>query len=174
MRNYQIREHFLTKIFTFTDFRKRKSSENPQHLKDFHEHNRLLFKCYDEDLYQDMDEILRKDVDVSKRYDLYEKNLYRMFDSPPDGESRIELMNEIFNDLKNKIGKDEIVLFKVSIEDYKKGKTSLREPLSLLHSWLIRFKDEDRKDQSFFYPYPKDLFRLEDIKPCISRDYQYF
>ncbi|MBS3816474.1 MAG: DUF1722 domain-containing protein [Candidatus Thermoplasmatota archaeon] len=174
LRNYQIREHFLTKIFTFADFRDRKTSGSLHRLKDFHKHNRLLFRSYSKDLYEQMDRSLRKDIDVSKLYDIYEQHLHDLFDRPPECGSRIEVMKEIFNGLKTKIVKDEKDLFRGSLEDYKEGRTSLNVPLSVLHSWLIRFEDEARKNQSFFYPYPRDLVRLEDIKTCVSREYEYF
>lgn len=174
LRNYQIREHFLTKIFTFADFREKKKLGSLNRLKQFHQHNRLLFKSYDQDSYQRMEKLLSKDADVSELYDLYQRQLYELLDRPPDCGSKIEVMKEIFRGLKDRIEEDEIDLFKESLSDYKRGRASLNEPLSLLHSWLIRFDYEKQKNQSFFYPYPKDLVRLEDIKPCISRDYEYF
>ncbi len=174
LRNYQIREHFLTKIYAFADFRDRKGSQDLKKLKEFHDHNRLLFKSYDEELYQKMDDVLEQNEDVSELYDRYEDLLYELFNQAPQCESKIQIMDGLFQDFKDMIDKDEIAFFKESLEDYKKGNTSLDVPLSILYTWLLRFKDANLKDQSFFFPYPKDLVRLEDVRTCISRDYWNF
>lgn len=174
LRNYQIREHFLTKIYAFADFRERKESQDFQKLKEYHDHNRLLFKSYDEELYQKMDEVLEQNDEVSELYDLYEDLLYEMFNQAPQCESKIQMMEGLFEDFKDMIEKEEKDFFKESLEDYSKGNTSLNVPLSILFTWLLRFKDSNLKDQSFFSPYPRDLVRLEDVRTCISRDYWNF
>lgn len=174
LRNYQIREHFLTKIFTFADFRDRRESKSLDRLKEFHEHNRLLFRSYNEDLYQKMNEALKENVSISELYDRYEKYLYELLNTPPDCESKIRIIEEIFEEMENKMEEDEIDFFRESLEDYRKGKTSFNVPLSILYTWLLKFKDGNSKDQSFFYPYPRDLVRLEDIRTCLSRDYWNF
>ncbi|MGM0406130.1 MAG: YbgA family protein [Thermoplasmatota archaeon] len=174
LRNYQIREHFLTKIYAFADFRERKGSQDFKELKEYHDHNRLLFKSYDEELYKRMDKVLEQNEDVSELYDRYEDLLYELFNQAPQCESKIQIMNELFQDFKDMIDKDEIAFFKESLEDYSKGNTSLNVPLSILYTWLLRFKDANLKDQSFFFPYTKDLVRLEDVRTCISRDYWNF
>ena len=174
LRNYQIRAHFLTKIFTFADFRDRKASKSLDNLKEFHKSNRLLFRSYDEDIYQMMDDILEEDGNISELYDRYEKILYELFNRSPKCESKIQIIEEIFEDLEDMIEEEEIDFFRESIEDYRKGNSSFNVPLSILYTWLFRFKDGNLRDQSFFHPYPKDLVRLEDIKTCISRDYWNF
>jgi len=174
LRNYQIREHFLTKIFTLADFREKKESESLDRLKKFHENNRLLFRSYDEDLYQKMDEILEENLGILELYDRYEKLLYELFNNALNCESKIRLIEEIFEELEDVIGEDEIDFFRESLEDYRKGNTSFNVPLSILYTWLLEFDEENLKNQSFFHPYPRDLVRLEDIKTCISRDYWNF
>ena len=174
LRNYQIREHFLTKIYAFADFREQKRSQDLERLKKYHDHNRLLFKSYDEELYNKMDEVLKQNDEVFELYDRYEALLYELFNQAPQCESKIQIMDELFQVFKDMIDKDEIDFFKESLEDYSKGNTSLNVPLSILYTWLLRFKDSNLKDQSFFFPYPRDLVRLEDVRTCISRDYWNF
>jgi len=174
LRNHTIRQHFLTKIFTFANFRDIKRSEDIDRLGRFHENNRLLFRSYDEGSYRLMGDIYSKDEEVSEIFDLYEDALHDLFRSPAGCESRIKIMEDIYEEIKDGIGKEEKELFQDSLKDYNEGKTSLDVPLSILHSWLMRFEEEDMKNQSFFYPYPRDLVRLEDVKTCISKDYWYF
>jgi len=174
LRNYQIREYFLTKIYAFADFRERKGSQDLERLKEYHDYNRLLFKSYDEEVYQNMGKILEQDGDDSELYDRYEDLLYELFNQAPQCESKIQIMDDLLQDFKDMIDMDEIDFFKESLEDYSKGNTSLNVPLSILYTWLLRFKDSNLKDQSFFFPYPKDLVRLEDVRTCVSRDYWNF
>jgi len=174
LRNFVIREHFLTKIFTLADFRDRKESKDPDRLKGFHENNRLLFKAYDETLHQKMDGIFEEELEVSELYDRYEKHLYELFQEAPECESKIKIIEEIFKDLKENIGEEEMEFFEDSLEDYREGDASFNVPLSILYTWILKYTEGNLKDQSFFSPYPRDLVRLEDVKTCLSRDYWHF
>ncbi len=168
LRNYQIREHFLTKIFTFADFRERSSDLNS--LEEFHEENELLFRSYDRDLYGKMTELIDGE-DTAGLYGEYGDLLYDMFRRPPPCESKVRMMKDVLEDLSVEINEDEKDFFMETIERYIDGKSSMDVPLSILITWLIRYGKKEMTSQSFFYPYPKDLVKLEDIKTCQARDY---
>lgn len=168
LRNYQIRDHFLTKIYTFSSFRDVKKSKDIDKLTEFHDHNRLLLKSYDEDMYEKLCKVFEKDSGI---YDIYEESLYELFNMAPECESKIKIMDELFAGSKSDVEKDEKDFFEASLEDYREGKTSLNVPLSILYTWVLRAKDSELKNQSFFNPYPRELVRLEDVRTCVTRDY---
>lgn len=163
LRNYQIRDHFLTKIYTLSGFRDAKNSEK---LEKFHQHNRLLLRSYDTELYEKLCNIL-EDCSVHD----YEEILYELFNRPPECESKIKIMEELFHELKSNVEEDEADFFEASLEDYREGNTSLNVPLSILYTWVLRSNEPGLKDQSFFHPYPRELVRLEDVRTCVARDY---
>lgn len=163
LRNYQIREHFLTKIFTLANFRDKKESGD---LREFHGSYRLLLKSYDGDRYEEL-EYLKEVDDV----EAYGEVLHDLLERPPPCQSKIEMMKDVFSDIEEKINEEEKEFFFDSLNKYLDGKSSLDVPLSVLTTWLIRFDKKEIREQSFFYPYPKELVRLEDIKTCVTRDY---
>ncbi len=171
LRNYQIRDHFLTKIYTFSSFRDVKKSKDIDKLKEFHDHNRLLLKSYDEEMYEKLCKVFEEDSGI---YDIYEEILYELFNMAPECESKIKIMDELFAGLKSHVEEDEIDFFEASLEEYKEGNTSLNVPLSILYTWVLRAKDPELKNQTFFDPYPRELVRLEDVKTCVVRDYWNF
>ncbi len=171
LRNYQIRDHFLTKIYTFSSFRGVKKSKDIDKLKEFHDHNRLLLKSYDEEMYEKLCKVFEEDSGI---YDIYEEILYELFNMAPECESKIKIMDELFAGLKSHVEEDEIDFFEASLEEYKEGNTSLNVPLSILYTWVLRAKDPELKNQTFFDPYPRDLVRLEDVRTCVVRDYWNF
>ena len=174
LRNYQIREHYLTKIFTLADFRDVKDGGNFGGLEDFHRRHGLLMRSYDKDMYEEMESLMNNDhenKDISSIYEEYEKKLYNLFKNHPPCESKIEIMKEVFEDLSDDIGEDEKGFFLETVEGYNEGKNSMDVPLSILITWLMRAGKKDVSEQSFFYPYPKELVKLEDIKTCQTRDY---
>lgn len=164
LRNYQIRDHFLTKIYALSSFR---GVKNLEELQKFHEHNRLLLKSYDEEMYEKLCTLSGEGG--SLKY--YEEILYELFNRPPECESKIKIMNELFTELKGNVEEDEIDFFEVSLDEYREGNTSLNVPLSILYTWVLRGKDSGLKYQSFFNPYPRKLVRLEDVRTCVARDY---
>lgn len=174
LRNYQIREHYLTKIFTLADFREVEDKGDLQSLEDFHRRHGLLMKSYDEGIFDDMDDLIKDHADdgsISEVYDEYKKLLYGLFKKPPPCESKIKTMKNVFDDLSDDISEDEKEFFLETLEGYNNGKNSLDVPLSILITWLMSAGKKDVTEQSFFYPYPKELVKLEDIKTCQTRDY---
>ncbi|MGM0510611.1 MAG: DUF523 domain-containing protein, partial [Thermoplasmatota archaeon] len=86
LRNYQIREHFLTKIFTLADFREVKTSGGLDELEDFHVRHSLLMRVYDEGIYEDMEYMMMgddKDRSISSIFENYEDLLYQLFQEHP-------------------------------------------------------------------------------------------
>ena len=55
LKNYNIRDEFLTKIFTINNLK----CENS--ILDFHNKNSLLLKSYDEEIYNDLNNIIIKE-----------------------------------------------------------------------------------------------------------------
>lgn len=72
----------------------------------------------------------------------------------------------------NKLSKKEKDLFLDQLDKYREGRLPLISPLSIIKSWITRFKESYLEDQTFFYPYPEELMTIDAvIEACGERDY---
>ncbi len=129
LRNKKIRDHFLTQIFLFSDYR---NSFKKNDLKSFNQRNKLLLEFYNQEL--------------SKKLDINKKNYFelvrKIMKVPPSSEN-------IYLFFKKLLAKNEEILSR-----YKENKISL-ETLKEVSKLLI--KEKDLLDQKFFNPYPQSL-----------------
>lgn len=167
MRNYMIRDNFLTKLYTLARFRNRRDTES---LKSFHEENRLLLKSYNKRLYDELEDIIRKDSEDSW-FKNYERILNKILSKSYICESKIDILEDLMKDISDEVTEDEKELFLKSLNNYRRGKTSFQVPLNIMKSWMIRLGKTDMKNQTFFEPYPSDLLTLETVKTCQARDF---
>lgn len=170
LRNHQIREHFLTKVFTFADFRNMRE-KGKSSLMEFHDHHGLLIKSYDHEIHKKMDALLSEETEQNPPIEIYEQLLQEAFSNPPRCQAKIKIMEDLFHSIEDKLNQEEKDFFIEALDDYLDGKNSLNVPLSIVITHLMRFDKKDITQHSFFYPYPKELVKLEDIKTCQTRDY---
>ena len=167
IRNYVIRDNFLTKLFILARFR---NCGDTGSIKNFHEYNRLLLKSYNNRLFEELEEIIKKDLEESS-FENYERILNKILSKSYICESKIDILEDLLEDISNDITEDESDLFLKSLDDYRKGRTSFQVPLNIMKSWMIRLGKTDMKNQTFFEPYPSDLLTLETVKTCQARDF---
>ncbi len=130
LRNKKIREHFLTKLFLFARFREAKNNNK---INEFHEENFLLMKYYNK-------EILLKTNTKSNNYFEDIKNIFKR---PPQSSDIANFFTEIMVDTKK------------FIEKYKANKISIE---TLKEVSKIFIKDTNFLNQTFFNPFPEELF----------------
>jgi uncharacterized protein YbbK (DUF523 family) len=129
LRNKKIREHFLTQIYLFADYRE---SFNNNGIENFHKRNKLLFDFYNEELAKKLE------INDNNYFDL----IKLIMNHPPTSEKIVQFFTKL-------IGKDEDILLKY--EDNKAGYETLKEVSKIL------IKDKDILNQTFFQPYPISL-----------------
>ena len=64
--------------------------------------------------------------------------------------------------LKKKLSTSEKLHFLEILESYRRGRTPLCSAASILRSWVIRFKSNYLREQTFFNPFPEELMTLDD------------
>ncbi|WP_442598589.1 YbgA family protein [Neobacillus sp. D3-1R] len=166
LSNFSIREHFLTKIFTYAAFRELKN--HPElHIKpliDFHSKNKYLFMAYNQAALKEMGQIVasHKQQPIHTIYQAYEKQLHRLFARKPRDQSNINVCQHIAGYFKQQLSDDEKQFFAEMLEKYRNDKVPLSSLTSVLKSWVIRFKNDYLKVQTFFEPYPEELVEISD------------
>ncbi len=166
LRNLQIREDFLTSIYTFSDFRVVKKSQKLSELIEFHSKNKYLLMAYNQNLMKELGKLIGDQNNYSENqlFQKYHDLLGKTLKNPPQAPSNINMMMHAFGHLSNKLTHEEKSFFLDSMEQYRQGVMPLLVCLNLLKSWVIRFDEEYLSQQTFFQPYPPELMPVTSIE----------
>lgn len=170
LKNYTIREHFLTRIYTMARFSHVKTHAE---LIEFHSKNKYLLMAY----HQRNQKLLGKIVanhqheKIGKLLGCYKTILMETILKPLRPGSNINMLLHIFGYFKKVLSSEEKAYFLDVLEQYSANKVPLSVPLFLLNSWVVRTNEEYLAKQSIFAPYPKELLDVLDSgKSIIHRE----
>jgi uncharacterized protein YbgA (DUF1722 family)/uncharacterized protein YbbK (DUF523 family) len=157
--NDRIREHFLTKLYTIADFRRVRESADGNALVDFQGRNKLLLTAYNQIQLHIMGRLVakRKSKPLIDSLLEYEKHLADALKRPPKIGSNCNVLTKAAGYFTSKLTHEEKVFFLDSVEQYRSGLIHLSVPLSILKSWIVRFKEDYLAQQTFFEPFPEKL-----------------
>ncbi len=158
LKNFKIRDHFLTKLFSIVRFKKLKNLSSFKSLEEFHSKNKLLLMAYNEKELGILDKIV-ENHDKKPISDLvrdYEQHFLQAFSRSPSYTSIINVLLHVIEHFSN-LNQNEKALFLDSIQKYRSGIMSLCGITTLIKSWIIRFNEDYLEKQTFFDPYPEDL-----------------
>ncbi|SCH02317.1 Uncharacterized conserved protein [uncultured Clostridium sp.] len=156
LRNYSIRDEFLTKIFAINNLK----CENS--ILDFHNKNSLLLKSYNEDIYNELNTIVSKENINEDDINLYKNKVYEILNNKRDKSSKLNLARNLFEKYTNYLNENEIKYFNNLLILHENEKIPFSSILVALQIYAIRFDDKDLLNQTFFNPYPTDLISISD------------
>jgi len=162
LRDFQIREHFLKKIYAFSRFHQAKSAGNTKSLIDFHSKYKYLFIAHKEKTAREMGKLIAsyKKGNENEIYQQYETLLYETMKK----DSRISTNTNIFLHTLGYFSKNltsrEKEHFLQLLDDYRDKKIPFSGPASIIQSWISRFQDNYLEAQTFWMPFPKDLIEI--------------
>lgn len=172
LRNARIKEHFLTKLFTFAAFRKVKSEGIMKDLISFHTENKLLLMAYSQEELRKLGEIAanKEGKPFNELASEYETHLYNALSDAPRYTSNINVLMHAFGYFSDQLSSSEKTLFLDWIQKYREGKASLCPAINTIRSWIVRFENDYLMHQTFFEPYPEDLMELNPIESHLRED----
>jgi len=164
LKNLNIREHFLTRVFAFARLRCLQDSGSMKALVKFQAANKLLLMAYNQTKMRELGRIVananRKKI--GSVLELYGKGFREALRKPPRHVSPINVLMHVMGYFKTELSGRERHHFLGVLEAYREGRTPLSSAVSILRSWIMRFDSEYLRDQSFFDPFPKELMALDD------------
>jgi len=168
LRNFNIREHFLTKLYVLASFRQARSEGRLSSLIRFHEANKLLLSSHSQKETKMLGNILANHdglsyADLSGRY---REHLTLALARPPRSSSRANVFMHAMGYFKNDLTARQKELFLENIQRYKSKKLPSRALLAMLQSWAEGFGQEYLINQSIFQPFPEDLVELCQDSQC--------
>ncbi|MDZ7860038.1 MAG: DUF523 and DUF1722 domain-containing protein [Candidatus Krumholzibacteriota bacterium] len=164
LRNFSIREHFLTKLFANTRFRKISNGVRMKDLVDFHSSHKYLFMAYNETAMRECGKIVAnyEHFPAEEVFRLYREKMRDIFVERAKYTSIINTLYHIFGGVSDNLSGEEKKFFLDSAEQYRDERIPLSAILQLLKSYVIRFDNEYLKRQVFLNPYPEKLVEISD------------
>jgi uncharacterized protein YbgA (DUF1722 family)/uncharacterized protein YbbK (DUF523 family) len=162
LRNYNIREHFLTRLYAQASFRKVRREGDISDLIKFHEINKFMLMAHSQKETKILGNIVanHEGLEYAKQAALYRENLAKALSRPAKTTLKANVFMHCLGYFKDKLSLQEKEHFLQSIERYKKKKVPSSALSVMLQSWMARYGEEYLKDQTFFQPFPEELVEL--------------
>ncbi|WZL73116.1 DUF523 and DUF1722 domain-containing protein [Clostridiaceae bacterium 35-E11] len=164
LMNFNIREHFLTRVYTTTRFREVKNKKCMGELVKFHSQHKYLLMSYHQKNLKILGSIVAN-KEYKKIEDLlekYEDVLLDTLKNPIKYTNNINMLLHLFGYFSKYLNSNEKAFFLDHIEAYRNKKIPFSVPLSIIQSWVIRFENAYLMEQMIFYPYPQELIEVTD------------
>ena len=164
LTNYNIRDHFLTRIYAFARYDKIIEKQSINELIKFHSNHKYLLMSYHQKYQKELGHLVanhdKKPID--EVIGCYSTLLRKTLEKPLRRGSNINMLMHLFGYFKNELSKDEKAYFLDVLEQYNSKKIPYSVPISLIYVWVIRFNESYLKDQLIFNPYPKEILEVTD------------
>jgi uncharacterized protein YbgA (DUF1722 family)/uncharacterized protein YbbK (DUF523 family) len=164
LKNFSIREYFLTKLFALASFRMISQNLRMKDLVHFHATNKFLFMAHNQEGMRVLGRITANPdkKDAERVFEEYKKGLYNLFSSQTSYKSWINVLMHAFGFVSQNLSGQEKTFFLNSIEEYRDERIPLSVLSNLLYSWALRFDEKYLLEQKLFNPFPKELVEITD------------
>lgn len=162
--NYNIREHFLTKLYTLARFREVKKKNTVKALVEFQSDNKFIFMSYNQRDMRILGRLVGNEnrEPIEKIMSQYETHLHHALSKNPRRSSHINTLMHGLGYFSKKLTSKEKAYFLDLLENYRNHKIPLSAILTVLESWIIKYDEEYLARQTFFEPYPTELVEISD------------
>lgn len=164
LTNYAIREHFLTKLYTFFRYQKVKDSGGMKELVKFHANHKYLLLAYN----QNQSRILGKIVANQEKKpfkevaETYELHLGMAFARLPNRNNYINAFMHIFGYFSEGLTSREKTFLLDRFQKFKEDKIHISVVLNLLRTYVIKYDLTYLLDQVLWEAYPEALLDISD------------
>lgn len=162
LSNKELREHFLTSVFTLARFRAIKVNRLIKEFQLFHAQHKYLLMGYNQSLMRELGKIVAnsKKEKFNIAYDNYYKILLKIFKSIPRKNNMINIFLHNMGYFKKVLKSTEKAMFLDLLDKYRKGIVTQSTINHLLRAWIIRYEEEYLNNQYLFVPFPEELIPL--------------
>jgi len=162
LTNLHLREQFLTKLYTFTDFEH--LPERMGELVNFHAKNKYLFMSYNQTKLKLAGKIVANHdkLSTSLVFDKYRQILYHIFNNSSRINSNINVLLHILGCFSKELSGKEKAYFLDQLETYRNKQIPLVVLTAILQSWVLRFDQKYLLQQTYFEPFPRELMHITD------------
>ena len=162
--NYEIREHFCTRIYTHAAFRELKKTPNMGELVRFHSQHKYLFMAYHPNHLNSLGKIVanHQKNTTPDVFAAYEEAMNKLLATAPNTMRMINVMLHLFGYFSKDLNVKEKAYFLDAMEQYRNHQIPQSTVMAILRAWVIRFEQDYLMDQKIFIPYPLELVEVRD------------
>uniref|UniRef100_A0A7C4U7A7 DUF1722 domain-containing protein n=1 Tax=candidate division WOR-3 bacterium TaxID=2052148 RepID=A0A7C4U7A7_UNCW3 len=157
LRDDGIREHFLTRIFAFSEFRELKENLSQDELVKFHSIYKFLLLSYNQKNLRELGRIVAEKKNIKDKMKDYEKIFFSSFDRRPSKRNIYNAIIHIFGFFSDNMNIREKKHFLNIAEKFKEGNLEKETIVEMLKNLANRFNNEYILNQKFLNPYPDEL-----------------
>jgi len=164
LRNFQIREAFLMRLFSLARLRKLIANPSVAALSTYHARHKLLLMCYHQEMMRECGRIASNSdgLSLSELIAQYADKFRETLMREPKQSNIINALYHGYGWTSEGLTSAEKKLFIDAVEEYRDERVTLATLLHLLKSYVVRFEHEYLGSQYFLEPYPRELFDLSD------------
>jgi len=164
LENFDLRQHFLTRLFAAARLRAVAASGRMADLVDFHARHKLLLMVYHQTEMRAMGRLVadgarRPFAEVTADY---ARSMARALDRPPRRTSAINALEHAFGYVSDRMTPRERTFFLATLSDYRAGRIPLAAPVRLAQALIVRFDVGYLANQVLFHPFPDELAEVLD------------
>lgn len=164
LRNYPIRHHYLTRLFSLAELRTLGEEPTFKKLIDFQRRYKHLLLVYNETEMRILGRLVANEDGASPEevYDQYVVHFRKALASKPSRGEHVNALTHMYGHFKNQLTDPERDQFLDMLEEYRHHHLPLNALLTVLRSWCARFDYDYLADQAYLEPYPRELIAMRD------------
>jgi uncharacterized protein YbgA (DUF1722 family)/uncharacterized protein YbbK (DUF523 family) len=162
--NFEIREHFLIRLFTHARFRVAKATGKAHDLIQFHAAHKYLLMGFNQTQMRVLGQIAanRDKKPMGQVYDNYEAQLHLVLSKTIKISNMINVAHHLFGYFSKDLSKSDKDFFLNSIELYRDERIPLSTLMHAIQLWATHFKQDYLLQQTVLAPYPDALMAITD------------
>jgi uncharacterized protein YbgA (DUF1722 family) len=164
LKNFDIRQHFLTRVFASARFRSARAAGQMRDLVTFHSQHKLLLMAYNQTRMRELGRVVANPDKrpVRDLWTAYANGLSAALAMAPRRTSAVNVLMHGFGYVSDALSSAEKAFFLDSLEQYRNQHVPLSAPTSIMRSWIVRFDVGYLADQVYFEPFPSGLVEVLD------------
>lgn len=160
LKNEEIRNHFLTKIFAFAELRETLNNlSSIRELFNFHQRYKYLLMAYSQKTLRILGRLIAgwKGLKLHELISVYKEEFYKAFSSIPSRGSHINVLQHIFGYFSKHLSNSEKERFYKLLDSYRDGLIYIADIIKVLREYNLRYENKYLATQRYLNPYPEEL-----------------
>ncbi len=164
LTNFNIREHFLTRVFTLYDFQKVQEKKSAKELIGFQSRYKYLLMAYSPSKQKKLGKIVAaaRNNNINEALQEYKSLLVKALEVPSSTMRNVNMLLHLFGYFSKQLTQEEKIFFLDNLEKYQNKRVPFSLPLTIIKAWVIRFENEYLLSQKIFEAFPMELIEVTD------------
>ena len=171
LRDFDLRHHFLTRLWALADLRQLGADPTMGGLVGFQRRYKYLLMLYDEQKMRAMGRLVANSEGLKPQplYRRYSELFRRAIQQDPNRQTHFNVLEHIYGHFRGRLSDSERHEFLNILDEVRDHRLPLTAPLSIIRSWCARFDEQYIAEQVYLQPYPHELWSVRDSGKAVER-----